>query len=63
MRIYMKDLRALGWCSRGGRLVAEKHGLSWSKFLEEGMELDDLIAVVDPHFGEILEERYGQRRR
>ena len=63
MRIYMKDLRALGWCSRGGRLVAEKNGLNWSKFLEEGIELEELKSKVDPYFGEMLEERYGQRRR
>ena len=55
----MRDLRALGWCSRGCRLVAEKHGISWSDFLKDGIELEELKEIVDPYFREILEERYG----
>ena len=50
--IYLKHARAVlgpngrGYCNRGLRTFAERHGLDWSDFLENGIKVE-LICHID----------------
>ncbi|QMV29933.1 tail assembly chaperone [Providencia phage vB_PreS-PibeRecoleta] len=35
-RIYMRHARALGYCSRGSERLAERVGITYQQFLQEG---------------------------
>jgi len=41
-RVTMRDIRRAGYCSRGVRVFARKHGLDYQDFLANGFEIDDL---------------------
>ncbi|MBU6956023.1 hypothetical protein [Hahella sp. HN01] len=41
------DMRALGYCNRGGRAWFARHGLDWSRFLEAGVPARTLLATGD----------------
>ena len=43
----MRHLRQAGLCSRGARLYAAEHGYDWTKFLDEGMPIEEVRAIDD----------------
>ena len=45
-RIIHQDLSTLNYCNRGSRQFFERHGISWSDFLREGVDIE-LIAQID----------------
>lgn len=46
-RIFMKDIRATHMCSYGGRLFFKKHNLDWTKFLQEGLPIEEVSNIDD----------------
>jgi hypothetical protein len=46
-RAYMRHLRELGFCARGGRDFWARQGWDWSEFLSVGIEADKLEATGD----------------
>lgn len=61
MRVTMRHLRAVGFCSRGARIVAKRGGIDWSKFLAEGIDIEELRVKIDPAFCDKLEEQHVKK--
>lgn len=50
--VLLCDLKAVspsegGYCNKGGRKFFTRHDLSWSDFLRDGIEGDQLLATGD----------------
>lgn len=45
MKVKMDHMRRLGYCARGVREFFSHHGLDYSKFLEEGIDSEELLRV------------------
>ena len=41
------DMRALGYCNRGARDWFARHRLDWSRFIDQGLPADLLLATGD----------------
>lgn len=41
------DMRSLGYCNRGAQEWFARHGLDWSRFIDEGLPADVLLATGD----------------
>lgn len=41
------DMRSLGYCNRGARDWFARHQLDWSRFIDEGLPADVLLATGD----------------
>lgn len=56
-----------GFCRKGGRAWFQKHNLSWSDFVANGIEADDLLETGDAFAVAIVEHArkeaadYGQQ--
>ena len=46
--VHMRHVRQARLCSRGTRTWFERHGLSWSVFLDRGYDEGVLTATGDP---------------
>ncbi len=55
MKITMRDIRAAKMCSRGARKFFERHDLDWSRFLKEGIELDEVEPINDAMAQRVVE--------
>lgn len=47
-RIYMRHARALGYCSRGTERLAERFGMSYRQFQEEGYPVSRAMQSDNP---------------
>ena len=56
MRVYMRHLRALKYCSAGVRYFCKKHGIDYSDFLHNGIEAETLLAYDDAMAAEAVRE-------
>ncbi len=45
--VTTKHLAELKYCSRGTRAFFVRHGMSWSKFVRDGLPADDFIKTGD----------------
>lgn len=45
--VQHRHMRALGYCNRGAREWFARHGLSWSEFVREGIDAEQLRATND----------------
>jgi len=45
--VTLRHLRELGYCSRGARAFAARHGLDWPAFLRQGVPAAQLEATGD----------------
>lgn len=45
--VTLKDIRKLQYCSKGARAFFEKHELSWSDFLTNGIPASELLKTGD----------------
>jgi hypothetical protein len=45
--VTMRDVRATKGCARGARAFAQRHGLDWTDFLENGVDATVLEATGD----------------
>ena len=59
-RIYMSDIRASFMCSSGARAFFDKHGLSWSDFLKQGVSVEDIVATGDTMALQVVEAVRGR---
>jgi hypothetical protein len=41
------DMRSLGYCNRGARDWFARHRLDWSRFIDQGLPADLLLATGD----------------
>lgn len=65
MRVTIRDVRML-YCVRGAKQWAESNGIDFRKFLEEGIELEEIEKVGDPfsrRFVKLVQERENHGRR
>ena len=47
MIVKIEHAHAAGYCSKGMRLFAKRHGLDWPKFVREGIPAEELEATGD----------------
>lgn len=47
IRVTLADAKAVGYCNRGGRAFAERHGLDWHAFVFDGLPAAALEATGD----------------
>lgn len=59
-RITLQDMRSLKYCARGSREFAKRHGLDWSRFVHEGVPVDELAHINDGMLNRVI-ERAKQR--
>lgn len=60
--VTMRDLRAAGFCSKGGRELASRLGLDWNEFITNGLPPEILEEHKDHyHVEKLLEVYYGKR--
>jgi hypothetical protein len=50
VRVELRHLRALGYCSRGARAWFAHHALDWQAFVADGLPAEVIEATGD-HFG------------
>lgn len=55
VKVTMLHVRQAGMCSRGARAFFERHGLDWTKFLEEGLDAEILEATEDAMALQVVE--------
>lgn len=48
MIVTLADARALGYCSKGLRYFCERNGLSWTRFVRDGLPEEELAVFTDP---------------
>ena len=58
MILTTKDLQAVKYCANGSRRWCELHGISWSKFVFEGIPEEVLLATGDPMAIKFVEEAH-----
>ncbi len=62
MKVFIHHARAIlgptgrGYCSRGMRLFAEKHGLNFEDFVKNGVDAEVLLATNDEMAKRAVEE-------
>lgn len=63
MRITVNDMGSLGYCVRGSRAFAERHGLDFRKFIRDGIDAEELLDTGDGMAIALVErvkkQRYG----
>lgn len=59
-RIYIDDVRAAGFCVRGGRRWFAQHGLDFKKFLDEGIDEETFLESGDS-LAQVVVDRKRQR--
>jgi len=62
LRVLIQDMRALEFCSRGGRAFARRHGFSWSDFVARGIEAETLEATGDAMALRLIEKARDRER-
>lgn len=44
--VKMEHCRKAGYCARGVRVLSERHGLDYTKFLRDGIDSEELLAIT-----------------
>ena len=47
IRVYRKHLRQIKYCRRGAMAMAERVGVDWNRFLDEGIPLSEIEGIDD----------------
>lgn len=58
--VRLEHGRALGYCSRGMRAFALRHGLDWAKFVNDGLPAEVLEATNDHMAIKVAEKARGK---
>lgn len=71
LRVWPKHLYSVpfqgrtGYCAQGSRAWFAAHGLSWSDFVTNGIDADQLLATGDPMAASLVkhaqEQTHGQK--
>ena len=63
--ILHRHCREVGYCNRGLRLMAARHGIDWANFLKFGIDAEALRALgnamAERAIARAEEEAHGQR--
>lgn len=54
------DMRACKYCNRGAREFADRHGINWQSFLQQGVDTKELAHIDDAMLARVIE--YAERR-
>lgn len=46
-KIYLSDVRKVSMCSKGARKFFERHSLSWSDFIKQGVDINTIKNTND----------------
>lgn len=60
--VVQRDMRALKYCSRGVREFFRLHNLDYSKFLQEGIPAEELLATGDSMAEAVVEVARGRQQ-
>lgn len=60
MKIRVEHGWAIGYCSKGQRQFAARHGFDWTDFLTNGIEEELLLATGDHMAQKLVESAHGQ---
>jgi hypothetical protein len=52
--IRVEHMRAAGYCAKGAREFAQRHGFDWIAFVKEGVPAEQLIATGDAMAAEVV---------
>lgn len=55
MILLHSDFRAVGYCNKGLRPVAERHGIDWSDFVKNGIDIERLKHIDDAMLLPVIE--------
>lgn len=58
--VLHRHFRELGYCNRGLRLMAEKHGIDWAHFLKSGIDADALRALGNAMADRVIARAEGE---
>ena len=61
LMVRVEHARALGYCSRGMRAFAARHGLDWGRFVHEGIPAEELEATGDHMALQVVEKARGRQ--
>lgn len=61
VKVTMKHMRRLNYCSSGVRKFFLQHGLDYGKFLREGIPAEELLATGDAMAIRVAEVANGQQ--
>lgn len=56
MIVTMKHAREVGYCARGMRVFAQRHGLDWTRFVRQGLDADELRKTDDAMAARVIEQ-------
>lgn len=56
MIVTLQDAVALGYCRRGCREFADRHGLDWERFRHEGLDSSEFEQIDDAMSQAFLEQ-------
>lgn len=60
--VTMSDVRKCCMCSRGARVFFDHHNLDWSKFLKEGLPVEEIEATGDVMALKVAEVARGRQQ-
>ena len=55
-KVRREDFRALGFCNKGIRLLADSYGVSWEDLCGEGVDAEIIAATGDDRAGRVIEQ-------
>lgn len=56
MKVLLEDAATLGYCRRGLRMVAERHGFDYSDFVFNGIDSSKLEVIDDEMVKALIEQ-------
>lgn len=62
MKVTMRHMRRLNYCSSGVRRFFADHGLDYGKFLREGIPAEELMKTGDAMAIRVAEVANGQQK-
>ena len=62
MKIRVEDGWAVGYCSKGQRAFATRHGFDWLDYLENGIDEERLLATGDYMAQKLVESAHGREK-
>lgn len=56
IKITLQDMRSLKYCARGSRQFCARHGLDWSRFVHDGIPIDELQHIKDGMLDRVIDK-------
>jgi hypothetical protein len=55
-RITLQDMRSLKYCAKGSRQFFTRHNLDWSRFVSDGIPVDEIAHIEDGMLRRLIEK-------